>query len=258
MSRYKAAGLHFTLSVVIVATVFLALIALWYPPELWRMAKVGTLVLILASVDVALGPLLTLSVFKHGKRGLKFDLTVIALLQVAGLVYGLTVMFQSRPVFLVAVPDRFELVFANEIEPEDLAQGAPGFDKLGWFAPRRAVARIPTDAEGRNARMLEVMAGKRLERSPKYFANYESFAQEVLKGAKHISGAPVTRFERGVLSAAEALGKPPASVVYHHLASTRGWAAVLLDAQTGAIVGAIDVDPLTDATGTDPATEVRK
>ena len=99
-SRWKAAGIHFSLSVVLVSLVFVGLIALWYPPELWRMAKVGGLVMILASVDVTLGPLLTLAVFKHGKRGMKFDLAVIALLQIAGLVYGLHVMFQSRPVFL--------------------------------------------------------------------------------------------------------------------------------------------------------------
>jgi hypothetical protein len=244
MSRWKAAAIHFGLSVVIVSTVLLGLIALWYPPELWRMAKVGGLVLILASVDVTLGPLLTLAVFKQGKRGMKFDLAVIALLQILGLAYGLHIMFQSRPVFLVAVPDRFELVFANEIEADDLKLGAKGFDTLGWFAPKRVGARIPTDPEERNKRMLEVMEGKRLERSPKYFVPYDTVAGEMLGRARQIKKAPTTAFDREVLSIVNERGLSPDSVVYHDIACTRGWAGLLLDAKTGAIVGPINVDPL--------------
>ena len=244
MSRWKAAGIHFSLSVVLVSLVFVGLIALWYPPELWRMAKVGGLVMILASVDVTLGPLLTLAVFKHGKRGMKFDLAVIALLQIAGLVYGLHVMFQSRPVFLVAVPDRFDLVFANEIETEDLKQGAPGFNTLGWFAPQRVAARIPTETEARNKRMLEVMEGKRLERNPKYFVAYDDVAGEMLGRAKRIKENPNTDLEKDILRRVQEKALKPTDVVYHDLASTRGWAGMLLDAKTGAIVGPINVDPL--------------
>lgn len=244
MSRWKAAGIHFGLSVVIVSAVLLSLIALWYPPELWRMAKVAGLVMILASVDVTLGPLLTLAVFKHGKRGMKFDLAVIALLQIAGLVYGLSVMFQTRPVFLVAVPDRFELVFANEIEAADLKLGAPGFNRLGWFAPKRAGAQIPTDPVELKARMLEVMAGKRLERSPKYFVDYEKVAGSVLGRARLVDDSPETAFEKSLLDAVRAKGLQPKNVVYHDLAGTRGWAGMLLDAKTGAIIGPVNVDPL--------------
>ncbi len=245
MTRWKAAGIHFCLSVVVVSLIFLGLIALWYPPELWRMAKVAGLVMILASVDVTLGPLLTLAVFKHGKRGMKFDLAVITLLQIAGLVYGLHVMFQSRPVFLVAVPDRFELVFANEIEAEDLKQGAPGFNELDWFAPQRVGARIPTDGEALSKRMLEVMAGKLLERNPKYFVGYGDVAGEMLGRARLINENPKTPLEKEVLQRVGEKALQASDVVYHDLASSRGWAGILLDAKTGAIVGPINVDPVT-------------
>jgi len=245
MSRWKAAGIHFCLSVVVVSLIFLGLIALWYPPELWRMAKVAGLVMILGSVDVTLGPLLTLAVFKHGKRGMKFDLAVITLLQIAGLVYGLHVMFQSRPVFLVAVPDRFELVFANEIEAENLRQGAPGFNTLGWFTPERVGARIPTEGEALRERMLEVMAGNRLERNPKYFVDYGDVAGGMLGRARVINQDPQTPLEKEILRRVAEKALLPGDVVYHDLASTRGWAGILLDAKTGAIVGPINVDPVT-------------
>ncbi len=243
MSRWKAAGIHFCLSVVVVSLVFLGLIALWYPPELWRMAKVAGLVMILASVDVTLGPLLTLAVFKHGKRGMKFDLAVIALLQIAGLVYGLHVMFQSRPVFLVAVSDRFELVFANEIDKEELKLGAPGFNKLGWFAPKRVGAKIPSDIQGHNKRMHEVMAGSKLEQSPKYFVPYVEVASELRSRAWIINETPSQDFDKSVLQRIQERGIAPKEVVYVDLASSRGWAGVLLDAKTGEIIGPINVDP---------------
>jgi hypothetical protein len=246
MSRWKASGIHFGISVVLVSLVFLGLIALWYPPELWRMARVGWLVLIMASVDVTLGPLLTLAVFKPGKRGLKLDLGVIALLQIAGLVYGLSVMFQTRPVFLVAVPDRFELVFANEIEAKDLALGAHGFNTLGWFTPQRVAAPLPTDPKAREQILFNSLLSP-LERSPKLYVPYAEVAADLLKRAKPINEASESAFEHDVLREVNARGLKPKDVVYHDLASTRGWAGMLLDANTGAIVGPINVDPLKDS-----------
>jgi hypothetical protein len=52
MSRWKASGIHF------------------------EAAGGDRLIFILAAVDVTLGPLITLIIFKAGKKGLKFDLAV--------------------------------------------------------------------------------------------------------------------------------------------------------------------------------------
>jgi hypothetical protein len=46
------------------------------------------LLLLMAGIDIVVGPLLTLIVFKAGKKGLKFDLALIALAQAAFLAYG--------------------------------------------------------------------------------------------------------------------------------------------------------------------------
>src|SRR4029078_12975478 len=110
MSRWKAAGIHLSISLLIGLIVGALLFGVWYPPPYFHAAGADQLVLLLVSVDIVLGPLLTLVVFKSGKWGLKFDLTLIAVMQTIALVYGLSVVLRSRPVFLVAAVDRFVLV----------------------------------------------------------------------------------------------------------------------------------------------------
>src|SRR5688572_1629501 len=108
MNRYRAAATHFALSVLVVGTVFLLVYFLWFPGPLFRGAGGRDLFLVLAMVDVTLGPLITLLIFRPGKRGLKFDLAVIALIQVAALAYGTHVVFEARPVWTVFLKDRFD------------------------------------------------------------------------------------------------------------------------------------------------------
>ena len=55
----------------------------------------------LLAIDVILGPLLGLLVYKEGKKSLKFDLSVIILIQIAALCYGVFSIEQGRPAWLV-------------------------------------------------------------------------------------------------------------------------------------------------------------
>ena len=86
MSRWKASGIHLLLSAAIAVVVLTLMLMVWYPWPLFEAAGGSRLVFILVGVDVTLGPLITLVIFKSGKPGLKFDLTVIALVQLAALV----------------------------------------------------------------------------------------------------------------------------------------------------------------------------
>lgn len=136
MSRWHAFLVHLALSALVIGSIAFGLFALWYPPELLGFAKGDKLFVIVAVVDIVAGPLLTLIVFKPGKPSLKSDLGVIALLQALFLAAGLWTVWASRPVFLVAGQGYFELVFANQIADNDLAEAAPGFESLPSFGPR--------------------------------------------------------------------------------------------------------------------------
>src|SRR5689334_12196169 len=107
MTRWKAAGIHLGISLVIALLVGSVIYFVWYPPPFFTVSGGNTLMLLIMGVDVVIGPALTLAVFRVGKWGLKFDLSVIAILQFAAFCYGLYIIAAARPVFLVAETDRF-------------------------------------------------------------------------------------------------------------------------------------------------------
>jgi len=150
MTRYRAAGIHLLISALIAGSAIVATILIMYPSPYSKAAGADRLLYILLGVDIVLGPLITLLIFRQGKKGLKFDLWVIALLQVAALVYGLSVITKARPVFLVFLVDRFSLVPAQAIQDFHLEQALrPEFSKLSWTGPVLAGAKLPEDSEAR-------------------------------------------------------------------------------------------------------------
>ena len=150
----RAAAVHLALSALVVGAVLALVISVWYPPPLLQGAGGMRLVLIMAAVDLVAGPLITLLIYKKGKPGLAFDLTVIAMLQASALAYGLHTTWVSRPAYLVLSPYRATLVAANEVYPAALARTAPV-----WGA-QPALAMAPDDPQERQALLLETLDGK--------------------------------------------------------------------------------------------------
>ena len=89
----------------------------WYREPTFGIVGVLPIMLMLIAVDLILGPLLTLIVYKHGKPGLKFDLSVIALVQIVALVYGAHTLYEEKPHYLVFAIDRLEFVAQKDIDP---------------------------------------------------------------------------------------------------------------------------------------------
>ncbi len=89
----------------------------WYPEPTFSIVGVLPIILMLIGVDLVLGPLLTMIVYKHGKPGLKFDLSVIALVQIAALIYGARTLYQEKSHYVVFAVDRLEFVALTHIDP---------------------------------------------------------------------------------------------------------------------------------------------
>lgn len=113
--KLQAFFTHIAISLIMVLASYLLIHVLWYPSPLFKATDAGKIFIIILVVDLILGPLLTLVVYKKYKKTLKIDLTVIALIQLSGLGYGLYSVYEVRPVFIAYVVDRFELVRANDI-----------------------------------------------------------------------------------------------------------------------------------------------
>jgi hypothetical protein len=192
MTRWKAAGSHFALSLLVIGGIAVTAFLLWYPHGLYKVAGLDRILLVMLGIDLTAGPLLTLIVYKRNKPSLKFDLAVIALAQAAFLAYGLHTLWGGRPVFLVATPETYTVVFANEIADGDLAEGSrPEWQRLSWTGPVLVATRMPQDPVQRRAAMEEFMAGgPGIERTPKYYMPLEDVAADILE---HAEPAPDAR-----------------------------------------------------------------
>jgi hypothetical protein len=98
---------------------------------------------LVVSVDVVLGPLITFAVFDRAKprRELRRDLVVVGLLQLAGLLYGLWTVHLARPVHMVFEIDRFRVVHQIDI-PLELEEKRPaGIDVAPWGGPTLIATR---------------------------------------------------------------------------------------------------------------------
>ncbi len=237
VTRWQASGVHLLLSAVIAAVALALMLLVWYPHPLFVAAGGNDLLFLLVGVDVIIGPLITLIIFKAGKKGLKFDLAAIGVLQLAALIYGVGIVFLARPAFVVFVKDRFEVVTAVELRPENLAEAKdPRFARAPLTGPVWVYGEFPTAAQEHN-RMVELaMSGIDLQHFPRYFRPYEAGVKQILARASPIERVRLTEPEaaRVVDAWLAESGTAEASVRYLDLRAPRYWVAVLIDAQTGA------------------------
>lgn len=246
MNRWKASLLHLGFSALLVGAFAAFVVGYWYPVALMKMAHADKLLLLVAGIDLVVGPLLTLVIFKPGKPGLKFDLTVIALLQACFLAYGVFNLTVSRPVFLVADGEHFDLVFANDLDPAKVAKGSrPEYRSLPLTGPLLVGARLPDDPKTRMRIVESALSGKGdIESMPEYYAPYEEVIGTMLPKGKPLVKAPGLSDQAlaKLVAAARRYGRDPASVRYFSLSSSRGFAGMLVDAANGAVVGPVNVD----------------
>jgi hypothetical protein len=246
MSRWKAASIHLSISILIGLVALALLFLVWYPQPYFDAAGGQQLVVLLLGVDLILGPLLTLIVYKAGKKSLRFDLSVIALVQATALAYGLHVIVQARPAFIVAAVDRFKLVAANELESADLQKGhLPQFRSLSWTGPRLVAARMPTDPEKRNALVFSGTAGKDIEKFPEYYVEYAEEAPSLLARAKPLEALRSKHAEAGTVldQWLESNGYEAGDIAWLPLTARSTSLTMLLDARTGMPLDAVRIDP---------------
>ncbi|MBK7211670.1 MAG: hypothetical protein IPH99_15240 [Xanthomonadales bacterium] len=244
MSRWKAASIHLSISIAVGLLVFALLFLVWFPQPYFNAAGGQHLILVLLGVDLVLGPMLTLILFKSGKNGMLFDLCMIGLMQSAALVYGMHVITQSRPVFVVAVVDRFNVITPADLDPSDLAEGTkPEFRSLSWTGPRIIAAQLPQSGEERTHLMFQGPGGKDVQNYPKYYVDYREEAQNLLMRAK-----PITSLRSAHPDAMPILDQwfadhlhTESEVVWMPVVTRNSGFTMLLDKRTGEVLDALPI-----------------
>ena len=143
MSRYRAAWYHFLISLGILVFLAYLVVFVWYPGFFFTIDGGWQGMRLITAVDLVLGPLLTLIVFKAGKPGLKFDLTVIGLLQSLCLAAGLFIVYNERPQFFVFYDGYF---YSNSADTYlDFGQTPPSPSEFAETTPAYVIALPPSD-----------------------------------------------------------------------------------------------------------------
>ena len=148
---------HLLISVLIALLTTFLIFKVWYPQPLDKALGVGFIFIMMIAIDVIVGPLLGLLVYKEGKKTLKMDLTVIILIQIAALSYGVYSIAQARPVWITFNHDRFELVRNNELKTENIADAKPQYQQPTWLQPQYVAVKQATDPQEQQIEQMSAM-----------------------------------------------------------------------------------------------------
>ncbi len=218
----------------------------WYPYPYRELSGGRELFALVVVVDVVLGPLITLVIFNAAKtrRHLVMDFTVIGLLQVAALAYGLWTVFVARPVHLVFEYHRMAVVHAIDVDSDLLAKAPPSLQTLPVTGPTVIALRpFKNPAEQFDATTAALKGFPLAARSDLWQA-YEPARADVLKEAKPVAElrACFSHHAAQIDRAIAATDKQVTDLRYLPLLSRKTAWTVLLDATTAEPLGYLPLD----------------
>lgn len=183
--KLKAAAIHAIFTIAVACLTALLVFGLWYPGRLSEMMGGSELYQLVILVELGLGPLISLVIYNPDKNRSELirDYSIVALIQLSALGYGLYAVSISRPAFLVFVKDRIEIVAASELLPEDLvAATVEDYRVLPKWGPIRVCYQSPEDPSERAELLFLGAAGKDVHLMPKYYRECDD--GEILAAAK--------------------------------------------------------------------------
>ncbi len=248
--RLQAAGIHLLISLTIAALAAALVFALWYPYPYRDLSGGRDLFTMLVSIDVILGPLLTLAVFnlKKPRQELVRDLACIAVLQLSALGYGLWTVYQARPVHMVFEMDRFRVTHAADIDPELLTKAPPALQALPITGPTMLAVRPLLSDEKFNVTMA-ALSGAQMAFRPDLWQPYDADAQARALAASQPAANLLKKYpeQQAALSQIAADKGLPVADLRFLPAQARDtvWSAILAP-KTGDIIGYLPVDGFLD------------
>lgn len=245
-TRWFVAGVHALASIAVATLGALLIFRLWYPQPFDTIAGGAALFLLLVSVDVVLGPALTAIVARPGKRitELRTDIALIVVVQLAAFAYGVYSIALARPVFESFEVDRFRVVVAADVDPDELRNAPEPWRTLPWNGPKLIAAVMPRDPEEQVRSIQLGLSGIDLSMVPSNWRAYDSQRDAAWRAAK-----PATALVQRYPSVAGQLAKiaaeqgtPPDDLRYLPLVSRHAsWVVVLAGAEARP-VGYLPVD----------------
>ena len=231
---------HLSISLLIVLLVIGLVFFVWYPFQLTTAVGVTHIFLMLLAIDVIIGPVLGLLVYQEGKKSLKFDLTVIILLQLSALFYGIYSIEQGRPVWLVYNVDRFELVRKNEIVDQNINQAKPQFQQASWLKPQFVATEFAKNTQQGNDDMFaEVLGGISIAQRPERYVELNKAKKQMQQREQKLE---LLQQYNNKTDVEEILAKYPQASAFFPLKASAVDMTVLID-QKANVVKIVDLRP---------------
>lgn len=247
MSKIRAFSLHFCISAIIVGSALAIIFMVWYPHPYFQIGEAWGVIGVLVGVDLIVGPFLTLIVYKKNKPRLRFDMTVIAFIQIVALTYGTYTIYSERPHYLIFAVDRFTLLTQSDLEHHAFAKS--DWRRKPLIGPLVAVAEYPKDVAAQQALLFELLSGAPdIELRPETWRPLAEHKDEVLARAEPISTLAEADGDaaRQVSRLAAKYGISPENLMYvPAIAKTYKGLALILDPATARPMDVIDIDPWT-------------
>lgn len=232
---------HFSLSCFIALIILIWVFFVWYPFPLAKAVGVTHIFLMLLAIDVIIGPFLGLLVYKESKKTLKFDLSVIILIQICALVYGVYSIAQGRPVWLAYNVDRIELIRNNEIIQDHLDQAQTQFQHPSWLKPQYVGVEFAKDANQRGDDLFaEALGGISIAQKPERYVEIEKVKSKIQKHAQDLVLLP--QYNNKAL-VEKILAQYPQANAFVPLKANAVDMTVLINKEKGEVVKIVDLRP---------------
>jgi hypothetical protein len=244
--RLRASGIHLGISLCIAALAAVLVFGLWYPYPYREISGGRELVLLVVAVDVVMGPLITLAIFNRAKprRELLMDFTVVGLLQLAALGYGLWTVFMARPVHLVFEYSRMSVVHAIDVDADLLAKAPLGLQKPPLTGPTVIALRPFKDSAEQLDATMAALGGSSLSARTDLWQAYASATAEILKAAMPATelNARFPKKATQIDEAVAATGRSATDLRYLPLLDRNAAWTVLLDSASAQPLGFLPLD----------------
>lgn len=229
-------SISFLIALLVVGMVFFV----WYPSPLAKAVGVTHIFLMMLAIDVIVGPLLGLFVYKKGKKSLKFDLIVIIAIQISALLYGIYSIEQGRPAWIVFNVDRFELVRKNEIVDQNINQAKPQFQQPSWLKPQFVATQFAKNTQQRNDDMFaDVFDGISIAQRPERYVN---FAEAKAQLQKRVQSLELLQQYNDKTVVEKTLAKYPQATAFLPMKASAVDMTVLIN-HKGGVVKIVDLRP---------------
>ena len=232
---------HLSISLIVILIASFIVFFLWYPSPLAKAVGVTQLFCMLLIIDVIIGPLLGLLVYKEGKKTLKLDIATVIVVQIAASGYGFYTIGQGRPAWIVYNSFSFILVKNSDIETKYLDKAERKFQQPSWLHPNIvAIQSIYTSQQKQSLDSLSQERNNAINRHPAYYTDIENVKVRLQMNAYPISMLEQYNDKQRVL---DILHNYPNADAWLPLSAPVQDMVVLINKEKGEVVKIVDLRP---------------